>query len=42
MDPLPVYDDPACVRCFACTEVCPTAAIDNVSPALVRLFSHAR
>ena len=39
MDPLPDYDDAACVRCFACTEVCPTAAIDNVSPLLVRLFS---
>ena len=38
-EPLPEYDDSLCVRCFACTEVCPTAAIDNVSPLLVRLFS---
>ena len=38
----PDYDDSACVRCFACTEVCPTAAIDNVSPLLVRLFSRGR
>ena len=37
MDPLPEFDDGLCVRCFACTEVCPTAAIDNVSPFLARL-----
>jgi ferredoxin len=35
-------DDTACVRCFACTEICPTAAIDNVSPPLVRLLSRGR
>jgi ferredoxin len=39
LDPHPVFDDHLCVRCYACTEVCPTAAIDNVTPALVRLFS---
>jgi uncharacterized protein (DUF362 family)/Pyruvate/2-oxoacid:ferredoxin oxidoreductase delta subunit len=39
LDPHPVFDDHLCVRCYACTEVCPTAAIDNVTPTLVRLFS---
>ncbi len=27
-----------CVRCYACTEVCPTAAIDNVTPRVARLL----
>jgi len=36
--PLPTFDDHACVRCYACTEVCPTAAIDNVMPRVARLF----
>ena len=38
LDPTPVYDDKLCVRCYACTEVCPTAAIDNVTPRVARLF----
>jgi formate hydrogenlyase subunit 6/NADH:ubiquinone oxidoreductase subunit I len=42
MDPLPDFDDHACVRCFACTEVCPTAAIDNVSPLPVRVLRRDR
>jgi uncharacterized protein (DUF362 family)/ferredoxin len=39
LDPLPAFDDKLCVRCYACTEVCPTAAIDNVAPRLARYFS---
>ena len=35
---MPVFDDRLCVRCYACTEVCPTAAIDNVAPRLGRLL----
>jgi uncharacterized protein (DUF362 family)/NAD-dependent dihydropyrimidine dehydrogenase PreA subunit len=42
LDPRPVFDDQRCVRCFACTEMCPTAAIDNVTPPLVRLFRGRR
>jgi formate hydrogenlyase subunit 6/NADH:ubiquinone oxidoreductase subunit I len=26
------------VRCYACTEICPTAAIQDVSPLTLRLF----
>jgi formate hydrogenlyase subunit 6/NADH:ubiquinone oxidoreductase subunit I len=36
---LPVFDDHRCVRCFACTEVCPTRAIDNMTPPLARLLA---
>lgn len=39
LSPLPVFDDQRCVRCFACTEVCPTRAIDNVTPPLARLLA---
>ena len=39
LDPLPLFDDTRCVRCYACTEVCPTAAIDNVAPRLARFFA---
>lgn len=39
LDPLPTYDDTRCVRCYACTEVCPTGAIDNVAPRLARFFA---
>lgn len=38
LTPKPQFDDGLCVRCFVCTEVCPTAAIDNVSPPLARFF----
>ncbi len=38
MDPLPTFDDKRCVRCYACTEMCPTAAIDNVTPPLARFL----
>ncbi|MEI6724750.1 MAG: DUF362 domain-containing protein [Actinomycetes bacterium] len=38
LHPTPVFDDHLCVRCYACTEVCPTAAIDNVVPRAARLF----
>ena len=34
-----MFDDKLCVRCYACTEVCPTTAIDNVAPRLARYFS---
>jgi len=30
------------VRCYACTEICPTAAIQEVSPLLLRLTGGAR
>ena len=37
LDPTPVFDDSLCVRCICCTEICPTAAIDAVSPWPARL-----
>lgn len=40
--PRPVFDDARCVRCYACTEVCPTAALDAVTPLLARLFEGRR
>lgn len=32
----PRFDDERCVRCFCCTEICPTGTITEVSPALSR------
>lgn len=39
LEPRPVFNDHRCVRCYACTEVCPTRAIDNVTPRLARFLS---
>ena len=36
LEPRPRFDDGRCVRCYACTEVCPTGAIDAVTPWLAR------
>jgi uncharacterized protein (DUF362 family)/Pyruvate/2-oxoacid:ferredoxin oxidoreductase delta subunit len=36
LEPLPEFDDGRCVRCYACTEVCPTGALDAVEPWLAR------
>ncbi len=36
LEPRPSFDDGRCVRCYACTEVCPTGAIDAVTPWLAR------
>jgi formate hydrogenlyase subunit 6/NADH:ubiquinone oxidoreductase subunit I len=37
-----VFDDEACVRCYACTEVCPTQAIQEVSPLTLRVLGTLR
>jgi formate hydrogenlyase subunit 6/NADH:ubiquinone oxidoreductase subunit I len=38
MAPRPVYDNDKCVRCYACTEICPTTAIQDVRPLTLRLL----
>jgi ferredoxin len=41
-NPTPVFDDALCVRCFCCTEVCPTGATDAVAPLPTRLIGRGR
>ena len=40
--PAPIFDDNACVRCYACAEVCPSGALDVVTPALARFLGGRR
>jgi ferredoxin len=40
--PAPVFDDDACVRCYACAEVCPSGALDVVAPATARFLGGLR
>lgn len=40
--PLPHIEDDRCVRCYACAEVCPSGALDVVTPPLARLLSRLR